>query len=73
MAKGLGKGINALFPGEDLEQLEIVEQISLVDIKPNPFQPSKIFDEEAIKELAESIKEHGVITTYYYSQKRVKI
>ena len=61
MAKGLGKGINALFPGEDLEPLEIVEQISLVDIKPNPFQPRKIFDEEALKELAESIKEHGVL------------
>ncbi|WP_277584093.1 ParB/RepB/Spo0J family partition protein [Psychrobacillus antarcticus] len=61
MAKGLGKGINALFPGEDLEQLEQVEQIFIIDIKPNPFQPRKIFDEEAMKELSESIKEHGVL------------
>ena len=61
MAKGLGKGINALFPGEDLEPLEVVQQISLVDIKPNPYQPRKVFDEEALKELAESIKEHGVL------------
>ena len=61
MAKGLGKGINALFPGEDLDQLEQVEQILLIDIKPNPFQPRKIFDEEAMKELSESIKEHGVL------------
>ena len=63
MAKGLGKGINALFPGEDLglDQLEQVEQILIVDIKPNPFQPRKIFDEEALKELSESIKEHGVL------------
>lgn len=61
MAKGLGKGINALFPGEDLEPLEVVQQISLIDIKPNPFQPRKVFDEEALKELAESIKEHGVL------------
>ena len=61
MAKGLGKGINALFPGEDLEPLEVVQQISLVDIKPNPFQPRKVFDEEALQELAESIKEHGVL------------
>lgn len=61
MAKGLGKGINALFPGEDLEQLEQVEQILIIDIKPNPFQPRKIFDEEAMKELSESIKEHGVL------------
>ncbi|MFJ7828180.1 ParB/RepB/Spo0J family partition protein [Psychrobacillus sp. NPDC096623] len=63
MAKGLGKGINALFPGEDLDldQLEQVEQILITDIKPNPFQPRKIFDEEAMKELSESIKEHGVL------------
>ena len=61
MAKGLGKGINALFPGEDLDQLEQVEQILVMDIKPNPFQPRKIFDEEALKELSESIKEHGVL------------
>ncbi|SDN85174.1 chromosome partitioning protein, ParB family [Psychrobacillus sp. OK028] len=63
MAKGLGKGINALFPGEDLDldQLEQVEQIFITDIKPNPFQPRKIFDEEAMKELSESIKEHGVL------------
>lgn len=61
MAKGLGKGINALFPGEDLDQLEQVEQILIIDIKPNPFQPRKIFDEEAMKELSESIKEHGVL------------
>ncbi|MEK3979453.1 ParB/RepB/Spo0J family partition protein [Psychrobacillus sp. FSL K6-2836] len=61
MAKGLGKGINALFPGEDLDQVEQVEQIFIIDIKPNPFQPRKIFDEEAMKELSESIKEHGVL------------
>ncbi|MFJ8064275.1 ParB/RepB/Spo0J family partition protein [Psychrobacillus sp. NPDC096426] len=61
MAKGLGKGINALFPGEDLEKAEKVEQISLTDIKPNPYQPRKIFDVEAMKELTESIKEHGVL------------
>ncbi|TQR11517.1 ParB/RepB/Spo0J family partition protein [Psychrobacillus soli] len=61
MAKALGKGINALFPGEDLEKTEKVVQISLTDIKANPFQPRKIFEEEAMKELSESIKEHGVL------------
>lgn len=61
MAKGLGKGINALFPGENLEKTEKVEQISLAEIKPNPYQPRKVFDEEAMKELTESIKEHGVL------------
>jgi ParB family chromosome partitioning protein len=61
MAKGLGKGLNALFPGEDLNQSEKVERISLVKIKPNPFQPRKIFEEEAMTDLCESIKEHGVL------------
>lgn len=61
MAKGLGKGINALFPGEGLEKTEKVEQISLFEIKPNPYQPRKVFDEEAMNELTESIKEHGVL------------
>ncbi|WP_313892708.1 ParB/RepB/Spo0J family partition protein [Psychrobacillus sp.] len=61
MAKGLGKGINALFPGEDLEKAEQVEQLTLVTLKPNPFQPRKIFDEDALTDLSESIKEHGVL------------
>jgi len=39
---------------------EIIEEISLVSIKPNPFQPRRIFDEDKINELAQSIKEHGV-------------
>ncbi|MFF2754493.1 ParB/RepB/Spo0J family partition protein [Psychrobacillus sp. NPDC058041] len=61
MAKGLGKGLNALFPGEDLNQSEKVERISLIKIKPNPFQPRKIFEEEAMTDLCESIKEHGIL------------
>ena len=61
MAKGLGKGINALFPGEDSVLEEKVEQIDLINIKPNPYQPRKIFDESAMKDLTESIKEHGVL------------
>lgn len=61
MAKGLGKGINALFPGASLKSAETVEQVHLKSIKPNPYQPRKIFDEEAIEELSESIKEHGIL------------
>jgi ParB family chromosome partitioning protein len=61
MSKGLGKGINALFPGESINQMETVEKISLKEIKVNPFQPRKKFDEAALSELAESIKEHGVL------------
>ena len=61
MAKGLGKGINALFPGENLTTNETVSQISVSDIKANPYQPRKIFDDAALNELAESIKEHGIL------------
>lgn len=61
MAKGLGKGINALFPGESLASVETVENLHLKSIKPNPYQPRKVFDDEAIQELCDSIKEHGIL------------
>lgn len=61
MAKGLGKGINALFPGETINEAEKVNQISVGKIGANPYQPRKIFDQAALEELAESIKEHGIL------------
>lgn len=61
MAKGLGRGIGALFPGESLEQNGQVEEIQLDLIVANPYQPRKIFDEESLQELADSIKEHGIL------------
>lgn len=45
---------------DDVLEGEVIDEISLSDIKPNPFQPRRIFDEEKIEELAQSIKEHGV-------------
>lgn len=45
---------------DDLLEGETIEEISLSDIKPNPFQPRRIFDEDKINELAQSIKEHGI-------------
>ena len=42
-------------------ELDEVKEIKLSDLRVNPYQPRKIFDEEALQELAESIKEHGVI------------
>ncbi|WP_342507577.1 ParB/RepB/Spo0J family partition protein [Sporosarcina sp. FSL K6-2383] len=61
MAKGLGKGLNALFPGESLEKAESVEHIHVKSIKANPYQPRKVFDANAIQELSASIKEHGIL------------
>jgi ParB family transcriptional regulator, chromosome partitioning protein len=45
---------------DDVLEGEVIVDISLSEIKPNPFQPRRIFDEEKINELAQSIKEHGV-------------
>lgn len=76
MAKrGLGKGIGALF-GNDIEETDIVAQdihqinendkekvtsLKLAQIEPNKEQPRKNFDEEKLQQLADSIKQHGVI------------
>ncbi|PIC85701.1 chromosome partitioning protein ParB [Sporosarcina sp. P20a] len=58
MSKGLGKGLNALFPRETLEKVELIR---LKSIKVNPYQPRKEFNEVSLNELSESIKEHGVL------------
>jgi len=70
--RALGRGLEQLFNNEnlDIESFErtIVEtankdeiiEIDLSELRVNPYQPRKIFEEEALKELAESIKEHGV-------------
>ncbi|MCB2290638.1 ParB/RepB/Spo0J family partition protein [Clostridium sp. CS001] len=59
---GLGKGLGALIPEEEiLEENSSVFKIPMNLIKANKEQPRKNFDPEKISELAESIKEHGVI------------
>ncbi len=45
---------------DDVLEGEVIDEIILAQIKPNPFQPRRIFDEDKIDELAQSIKEHGV-------------
>jgi ParB family transcriptional regulator, chromosome partitioning protein len=62
MAKGLGKGINAFFPNVDLnKEEESVQEIKLKEIRPNPYQPRRHFEEEAIQELKQSILQHGIL------------
>jgi ParB family transcriptional regulator, chromosome partitioning protein len=61
MARGLGKGINALFSNMEVGQEEIVQEVKLTDIRPNPYQPRKTFEQEAINELKESILQHGIL------------
>ncbi|THF73503.1 ParB/RepB/Spo0J family partition protein [Cohnella fermenti] len=61
MSKRLGKGLEALIPSLSVKEDDKVVEIPLNQLRANPYQPRKTFDEEAIKELAESIREHGVI------------
>jgi ParB family chromosome partitioning protein len=59
---GLGKGLGALIPDEEItEEGSSILKISMNLIKANKDQPRKSFDPEKISELAQSIKEHGVI------------
>jgi len=60
MARGLGKGLDAFFNME-AEREEKVQEISIKEIRPNPYQPRKVFDPAAIKELQLSIQEHGIL------------
>ena len=59
--KGLGKGLSALF-GEDAAMDKAVTGLKVRDIEPSPNQPRHVFDEAALSELAESIRQNGVIT-----------
>ncbi len=59
---GLGKGLEALIPGDDQNQeTQNSNSVSIESIKPNPRQPRSIFKQEELKELAESIRENGII------------
>lgn len=67
--KGLGKGLGVLFEDNNMEIAEPASvgesgpvMVSISDIEPNREQPRVMFDEEKLNELAESIREHGVLT-----------
>lgn len=70
----LGKGLSSIF-GQDVSKvlddiqngdMEVERQeqskIPVDEIRPNPYQPRKVFNDEALKELSSSIKQHGVFT-----------
>ena len=70
--RALGKGLEELFNSEQLDlnkfekhvlettpKEEIIE-VEISELRPNPYQPRKVFDESKLEELASSIKEHGV-------------
>ena len=72
--KKLGKGLSSIF-GQDVSKIlddiqngevetghQEQKKISIDQIRPNPYQPRKVFDPEALKELSNSISQHGVFT-----------
>jgi ParB family chromosome partitioning protein len=61
MNKRLGKGLDALIPSLSVKEDDKVIEIPLNQLRANPYQPRKSFEEGAIRELAESIREHGVV------------
>ncbi|EPH07583.1 MULTISPECIES: ParB/RepB/Spo0J family partition protein [Facklamia] len=72
---GLGRGMEALFstayeesPGEN----ELVTEVELSQIRPNPYQPRKHFDPEALNELAESIRKTGVFQPIIIRRSTIK-
>ena len=58
---GLGRGLDALFSNSLLDPEDTVKTIPVTSILPNPRQPRTQFDEGELADLAQSIKEHGVI------------
>jgi ParB family chromosome partitioning protein len=59
--KALGRGLNALLGTPEAEATDQLREIDIDRIIPNSHQPRKDFDEDALNELAASIREHGVI------------
>jgi len=59
--KALGKGLNALLPSSPVGGETVVVELDIGKVEPNPEQPRKNFDVEAIGQLAESIAAVGVV------------
>ena len=57
--KGLGRGLSSLI-GETKKEVNI-NKLSISDLVPNKYQPRKLFDEDNLQELTDSIKERGII------------
>ena len=72
--KGLGRGIDALF--QDIEEVDVKKEevldLPLNELRPNPYQPRKTFDEQSLKELANSIERSGVFQPIIVRRSQIK-
>ena len=82
--RALGRGLEELFNNEQIDFNHIEEQIldststdeivelPIEELRPNPYQPRKVFDEEKLQELANSIKEHGIFQPIIVKRSSIK-
>lgn len=70
-SRGLGKGLGALLSSDGIPEdaSDSVVELKINDVSPNTDQPRKVFDDEALNELAASIKENGVIQPIIVTKK----
>ena len=79
-ARGLGRGFESLIPTDLLdesfdptneldEKLSELRELAIADVTADPDQPRRTFDQEALDELAESVKEHGVLQPIIVTKK----
>lgn len=74
--KGLGSGLEQLFKLNDVDEQpsenEKILEAALLDLRPNPYQPRKLFSNEALNELKMSIKENGILQPIIIRKSAVK-
>ena len=82
--KALGRGLEQLFNSENLDVEQIEKQIyetatheeimelPIDELRPNPYQPRQVFDQDALRELATSIEEHGVFQPIIVKKSKIK-
>ena len=83
MKKGLGRGFDSLIPVNLIDEtfdptakqdvkLSKLQDLALTSIEPDPDQPRKFFDEDALAELSDSVEQHGVVQPIVVTRKGEK-
>jgi len=70
--RGLGRGLDALIPQLNVSDEDQIVQIDIRDLRPNPYQPRRTFNEEKLQELCNSIREHGILQPLIVRRSQVK-
>ena len=75
LAKGLGRGLDSLFQVEQIEASDhsgSIVDVAIRDLRPNPYQPRKVFNEAALEELSKSIEQNGVVQPIIVRKSTIK-